>query len=85
MALVAMSGIESNNTMGESRNWWEVLVEGAPDIIKSIPNGGGGGGGSQYDNYPPYQPQTQSTGISTNTVLLIAGAGLAAYFLLKKK
>lgn len=89
MALVAMSGIQPDNsnvnsTMGESRNWWEVLVTGAPDILKSIPTGGGGGG-SQIDNYPPYQPQTQTSGISTNTVLLIAGAGLAAYFIFKKK
>jgi hypothetical protein len=85
MALVAMSGIESNNTIGESRNWWEVLVEGAPDILKSIPSGGGGGGGSQIDNFPPYQAQTQSRGISTNTVLLIGAAGIAAYFIFKKK
>jgi len=91
MALVAMSGIESNNTIGESRNWWEVLIEGAPDILKSIPSGGGGGGGGTFYDNPPtstmsnLEPQTQSSGISTNTVLLIAGAGLAAYFLLKKK
>jgi hypothetical protein len=89
MALVAMSGIQpdnsnQNSTMGESRNWWEVLVTGAPDILKSLPTGGGGGDTSPYQN-TTYQPQPQSSGISTNTVLLIAGAGLAAYFLLKKK
>jgi len=97
MALVAMSGIQldnsnENSTMGESRNWWEVLVTGAPDILKALPTGGGsgGGGGTFYDNPPSstmsnLEPKQVSTGISTNTVLLIAGAGLAAYFLLKKK
>lgn len=87
MALVAMSGIESNNTIGESRNWWEVLVEGAPSIISASTGstGGGSGGGSRFETYPQPSMQSQSTGISTNTVLLIGAAGLAAYFLLKKK
>ena len=100
MALVAMSGIQdnsnNNNQIGDfgdpttdNRNWWEVLITEAPAIITATKGGGSnqpmysGGGMNQYDNYA--QPQPQSTGISTNTILLIGAAGLAAYFLLKKK
>jgi hypothetical protein len=82
MALVAMSGIETKNTIG--RNWWEVLVEGAPDIIDAFGTGGGGGGGNRMPSTPPLAEKEQS-GINTNTILLIAGAGLAAYFIFKKK
>ena len=115
MALVAMSGIQDNSNYNDiigadgtsSRNWWEVLITGAPDILKALPNsyggggyygsnqtGGGGstgynqGGGTFYDNpdtTPSTPPPAQSTGISTNTILLIGAAGIAAYFLLKKK
>jgi hypothetical protein len=85
MALVAMSGITTDTT-STSRNWWESLLTAAPAIITASTQGGqptyAGGGVNPYDNY---QPQQQSTGISTNTVLLIGAAGLAAYFLLKKK
>lgn len=100
MALVAMSGIQDNSNhndqIGQTGNWWEVLINQAPAIITATKGGGSSqgfntGGGTFYDN--PYTPTTsnvetiqpQSTGISTNTILLIAGAGLAAYFLLKKK
>ena len=114
MALVAMSGIQdnsnNNNQIGDfgnptpSRNWWEVLITGAPAIITAtkggLPSSGGAGsqgfnasGGTFYDNpdtsnVNPNQENiisTQSTGISTSTILLIGAAGLAAYFLLKKK
>ena len=85
MALVAMSGI-TTDTSSTSRNWWESLLTAAPAIITASTQGGqptyAGGGVNPYDNY---QPQPQSTGISTNTILLIGAAGLAAYFLLKKK
>jgi len=105
MALVAMSGIDDNaninDQMGavgdpttDNRNWWEVLVSGAPAIITATRGGSSQGfntgGGTFYDN-PMSTPsnletvQPQSSGISTSTILLIGAAGLAAYFLLKKK
>jgi len=96
MALVAMSGINdsNNNTneaigsyMGEGdKPWYEVILSSAPDIIRATQ------GQSQPiytpgGNYPtqPVQPQPQSSGIGLNTVLLIGAAGLAAYFIFKKK
>jgi hypothetical protein len=105
MALVAMSGIQDNSNNNDqigafgdpttdNRNWWEVLVSGAPAIITATRGGSSqgfnAGGGTFYDN-PMSTPsnletvQPQSTGISTSTILLIGAAGLAAYFLLKKK
>jgi len=76
-------------TSGSS--WWETILKAAPSIISAFPSGGGTG--SQYNQ--PYQgyvttgnqniPQSRSTGIDTNTILLIAGVGLAAFLLLKKK
>jgi hypothetical protein len=94
MALVAMSGIPSvmgaDGSSTTSPKWWEVLINKTPDIIKSIPQSGGGTG--YNPQYPtggygqgPIQNQQTSSGISTTTILLVAGAGLAAYLLLKKK
>jgi len=93
MALVAMSGIGkkmgADNT--SSFSWFDSILNAAPGIIKALPGSQSSGGAyppyNQYSGYgqqPVYQP-TQSAGISTNTILLVAGAGLAAYFLLKKK
>ena len=94
MALVAMSGIGADPTT-PNRNWWESLLTAAPSIITASRSGASGQGfsntgGTFYDN--PYSTQysnvetaPQSTGISTNTILLLGAAGLAAYFLLKKK
>jgi hypothetical protein len=71
----------------------------ASEIIKAVSpitqkekvyNAGGGlyyspdRGTFPADNQP-IQPQPKSTGINTNTILLIGAAGLAAYFLLAKK
>lgn len=95
MALVAMNGIQDNSNYNDaigadgtsSRNWWESILDAAPAIITAT-QGGGGQNVSNYDQYQNYQqpqPQPQSTGINTNTVLLIGAAGLAAYFLLAKK
>ncbi|NBQ17860.1 LPXTG cell wall anchor domain-containing protein, partial [bacterium] len=39
------------------------------------------GGGYQY----PMQQPTASTGISTNTLLLVGAAGLIAYLIFRKK
>jgi len=45
------------------------------------------GGGAYYQQpFPQYQqPVAQSTGISTNTLLLIGAGGLVLYFILRKK
>jgi len=45
---------------------------------KAKQSSGGGGGGF----FPPLTPKT---GININTILLIAGAGLGLYFILRKK
>jgi len=51
---------------------------------KFAPQPGQGGGGYNYQPYP-IQQQPTSTGISTNTLLLLAGGGLVLYFILRKK
>ena len=69
-----------------SSNWWNDLLKTAPDIISAFSKGGGqptGGGG--YTGYPTgggYVQQPQSSGISTNTVLVIGAVGIAAVLLL---
>ena len=96
MALVAMSGIpeSSNNndqiggTMGADKPWYEVILSSAPDIIRATqgqptPIYSASGNYGNYGSQEVMQPQ--SKGIGLNTVLLIGAAGLAAYFILKKK
>ena len=75
----------------KSTSWLDTILKAAPSIISAFPSGGGTG--SQY--MQPSKgfistgnqniPQSKSMGIDTNTILLVAGVGLAAYFLLKKK
>lgn len=95
MALVGLSGtsvgkydtevdatIMQNGSVGAT-NWTNILdtlVKGAPSIITATQ--GQPNVGPSY--IPTYQPQ-QSTGISTNTLLMIGGVGLLAFFLLRKK
>jgi len=93
MALVAMSGIPqiSGAKVGA---WWEDILKTAPDIIKAFDKTGGGGG-QPSGGYPTggygYQPTgggtglPASTGISTNTVLIIGAVGLAAILLLTRR
>jgi len=74
----------------KSTGWLDTILKAAPSIISAFPSGGGG---NQY--MQPNQgfistgnqniPQSKSMGIDTNTILLVAGVGLVAYFLLKKK
>jgi LPXTG-motif cell wall-anchored protein len=93
MALVALSGVGDPQVTTTSGNLLETILKSAPSIISSFnPQ-------SQYGAYPSSSYQTQygsygtpptytsqpSTGISTNTLLLIGAVGLGAYFLLKKK
>jgi hypothetical protein len=84
MALVGLSGVgNTNEAMGSTlTDIFDSVLKAAPGIItatKPQPNYGGG----SYQ-YQPTQ-QTASTGMSTNTILLLAVAGLGIYFLTKKK
>lgn len=83
--------VKTGEQISSGTSWWETILKAAPSIINAFPTGGGGGTSYQQ----PYQgyvttgnqmiPQNKSTGIDTNTILLIAGVGLAAFLLLKKK
>jgi len=74
-----------------SIDWTDIfnnIIEKTPDIIKSTqPTPGGYGGNNPNINkyYPGTTPPETSSGISTNTILLIGAAGLAAYFIFSKK
>ena len=90
MSLVGLSGVSNdntneNNSMGSTlTDIFDSVLKAAPGIItatKPQPDYGYGGGSYQYQ---PTQ-QTASTGISTNTILLFAVAGLGIYFLTRKK
>lgn len=97
MALVGLSGTSVGKyntdyedatimTQGEgvgATNWTNILdkvLQSAPSIITATQ--GQPSAGPSY--IPSYQPQ-QSTGISTNTLLMIGGVGLLAFLLLRKK
>jgi len=95
MALVAMSGIpEANNTISgnvTTLDWFDAIFKAIPPIISSTQGGSSRSGGSNPNPNPynPYSgsttPPPASTGISTNTILLIGAAGLAAYFIFSKR
>ena len=78
----------SGNVVNQSSttDWWSTILKSAPSIITAL---NPAPARSQYyptsGGYVSTTAQTASTGISTNTVLLLGAAGLAAYFLLKKK
>lgn len=98
MALVGLSGTSVGKydneyetptimTQGEgvgATNWTSVLdsvLKAAPTIITATQ-----GQPSVGPSYLPVQPtQPSSTGISTNTLLMIGGVGLLAFLLLRKK
>lgn len=85
MSLVGLSGVNSTQNEGVGSTLTDIfdsVLKAAPGIITATkPQPDYGGGSYQYQ---PMQ-QTASTGISTNTILLIAVAGLGFYFLTKKK
>lgn len=90
MALVALSGIgEMTDQSTTSGGFFDSILKAAPSIISAFnpPPAYGGMYQSQYGGYSSNQPYTSqpSTGMSTNTLLLIGAVGLGAYFLLKKK
>ena len=91
MALVALSGVGDPQITTTGGNWWETILNSAPSIISAFnpqPTYGGGAYQTQYGSYgtpSTYTSQPASTGISTNTLLLVGVGGLALYFILKKK
>jgi len=89
MALVGLSGIDNSNQNDQmgSIDWGNIISQAfssAPAIINATKGGGGG----SYQAPPPKQPvipiTPASTGISTNTMLLIGAGAIALIFLLKK-
>ena len=86
--LVNYTGGATASSTPASTDWFSSILKSAPSIITALnptparaqvynPSTG------QY--VTPSTITTSSTGISTNTILLLGAAGLAAYFLLKKK
>lgn len=96
MALVGLSGIDNaNDQMGyqDSSNQngrmgdidWGNIISTAFSAAPGIINATKGGGGIVNYQAPPKQPiPAASTGISTNTMLLIGAGAIALIFLLKK-
>jgi hypothetical protein len=86
---VALQDLPSVSGIGEFdwQNAFSSLVTAAPDIISaSRPGGGYVPGQYQQQPFMPMQQQAeQRSGISTNTILLIGGAALAAFLIFKKK
>lgn len=85
--LVDYTGGATASSTPASTDWWSSILKSAPSIITALnPTPAR----SQVYNpttgqYVTATAQPASTGISTNTILLLGAAGLAAYFLLKKK
>jgi len=86
---VALQDLPSVSGIGEFdwQNAFSSLVTAAPDIISaSRPGGSYVPGQYQQQPFMPMQQQPeQKSGISTNTILLIGGAALAAFLIFKKK
>lgn len=86
MSLVGLSGVNSTQSQGVGSTLTDIfdsVLKAAPGIItatRPTPSFDDRG----YSQYQPTQ-QPASTGISTNTILLFAVAGLGIYFLTKKK
>jgi hypothetical protein len=81
MALVALSGVNNNQVGSTLTDILDSVLKAAPSIITAtqpVPNFGGG-------SAVTYQAPAPSTGISTNTLLLIAAAGIGFYFFTKKR
>jgi hypothetical protein len=84
------STMDNNVASSSGNDWLSTILKGAPGIIKAFQPGtpvyNQQQGGSGYNPYSGQQvPPSSSTGISTNTVLLLGAAGLAAYFIFRKK
>jgi hypothetical protein len=90
MALVGLSGVDpqQNQAIGKGEtitNIFDSLFRSAPGIIEATrPQNDFRGGG--FPTYQQQQVQQRTVpGINTNTILLIAAAGLGIYFLTRKK
>jgi hypothetical protein len=86
---VALQDLPSVSGIGQFdwQNAFSSLVTAAPDIISaSRPGGSYVPGQYQQQPFMPMQQQPQQrAGLSTNTMLLIGGAAVAAYLIFKKK
>jgi hypothetical protein len=89
--LPSVSGIGKDPTQPgfDWQNAFSSLVKSAPDIITASRRGSGQDQLQQFDQglpsmRPGQQPQ-QRAGISTNTLLLIGGAAVAAFLIFRKK
>jgi len=88
MSLVGLSGVGAAQNEGVGSTLTDVLdsvLKAAPGIITATkPTPSYYGGGTSQYSYPTTQTSA-STGFSTNTILLLAVAGLGIYFLTKKR
>jgi hypothetical protein len=66
-------------------DWGNIFGKLVDTAGKFAPQPGQGGGAYQYMPPQYQQPVAQSTGISTNTLLLVGAGGLVLYFILRKK
>ena len=85
MALVGLSGVGSHydNKKMAGIDWNNILdsvIKTTPSIIDATR----GGSNQPYQYTPPYTQPTQSTGISTTTLLALGGVALVAVLLLRK-
>jgi hypothetical protein len=87
--LPSMSGMENSNLGAFDFNEaFKGLVTAAPGIVSASRRGGSQDQFQQFDQgLPSMRPgqQTQRAGISTNTLLLIGGAAVAAFLIFRKK
>ena len=81
-SITGISGIAGEIGALDWNNLFGKLVDTAG---KFAPQPGGFSPGYQGPTLPQYQQQTPSTGISTNTLLLVGAGGLVLYFILRKK
>ena len=84
MSLIGLSGINQEGIGSTFTDVLDSVLKATPGIIKSTqptPTYYGGASGQ----YMPTTQTSSNTGISTNTILLLAVAGLGIYFLTKKK
>jgi hypothetical protein len=87
MALVALSGVNDQAIGSNLTDILDSVLKAAPSIITAAqPTPSYYGGTSSQYSYPTTKTSSSmSTGISTNTLLLLAAAGIGIYFFTKKR